>query len=266
MAVVETMRRGFHDVRKTARIIWALMLRELATRYGRDNIGFLWVAGEPLLFCGGVLIMWSLIRPPFEHGISIIPFTFTGYLPLTLLRHCMGQSVNTIKVNTGLLFHKDIKVFTLIISRLFLEICGLTIAFLIGFVFLAFVNLIEFPKNLTLVVMGWVNLSLFCIALGTIFASLAVFSEVFERFVNILSYIMIPLSGVFTMVAWLPPIGQKAILTIPVVHSVEMIRGGFFGPYVETHFDLAYALSFEAVMLFLGLILVQFVPGRVELD
>ena len=44
-------------------VIWALILRELHTRYGRENIGFLWVVGEPILFCGGVAIAWDR-RPP----------------------------------------------------------------------------------------------------------------------------------------------------------------------------------------------------------
>ena len=69
------------------RIIWALLLRELATRYGRENLGFLWVLGEPLLFCGSVSIMWSIIKPHYEHGIQIVPFVVTGYMPILLVRH-----------------------------------------------------------------------------------------------------------------------------------------------------------------------------------
>ena len=30
------------------RVIKALMIRELTTRFGRENIGFLWVMAEPL--------------------------------------------------------------------------------------------------------------------------------------------------------------------------------------------------------------------------
>ena len=52
-AVIEFLR----TVRRHARLLWALMMRELSTRYGRDNLGFLWLIGEPLLFTFGVLIM-----------------------------------------------------------------------------------------------------------------------------------------------------------------------------------------------------------------
>ena len=30
------------------RVIGALILRELHTRYGRENIGYLWMIGEPM--------------------------------------------------------------------------------------------------------------------------------------------------------------------------------------------------------------------------
>lgn len=39
------------------RVIGALLMREIHTRYGRESIGHLWVIGEPMLFCVGVAIM-----------------------------------------------------------------------------------------------------------------------------------------------------------------------------------------------------------------
>jgi capsular polysaccharide transport system permease protein len=41
------------------RIIWALILREIITRYGRENLGILWFFAEPLLFITGIAILWS---------------------------------------------------------------------------------------------------------------------------------------------------------------------------------------------------------------
>ena len=38
------------------RVIWALMLREMMTRYGRHNIGFLWLFAEPMLFTLGCFV------------------------------------------------------------------------------------------------------------------------------------------------------------------------------------------------------------------
>ena len=76
-------------------IVRALMLRELITRYGREGLGFLWVIGEPLVFCLGVVLMWNLIRPEYEHGIRLGPMVMTGYMALLLLRHQISFSLST---------------------------------------------------------------------------------------------------------------------------------------------------------------------------
>jgi capsular polysaccharide transport system permease protein len=62
------------------------MIRELTTRYGRENIGFLWIMVEPLLFAGLVGLIWRLMKGPEEHGIGVVAFVVTGYIPITLFR------------------------------------------------------------------------------------------------------------------------------------------------------------------------------------
>ena len=56
------------------RVISALMMRELITRFGRENIGFLWIMAEPLLFAVLVGVIWQFMKGPEEHGIGIIAF------------------------------------------------------------------------------------------------------------------------------------------------------------------------------------------------
>ena len=54
------------------RIIGALFMREFMTRWGRRNLGFAWLFAEPLVFAFPVLLMWSIMRSPFEHGLPVM--------------------------------------------------------------------------------------------------------------------------------------------------------------------------------------------------
>ena len=81
-----------------------------------------------------------------------------------------------------------------------------------------------------------------------------------------ISYILIPLSGAFFMVAWLPPAAQEVALLIPFVHGVEMIRAGVFGEFVETHYDVAYALGLGAIFNILGLLLISASIHRLDVE
>lgn len=46
------MKSFSQGLRVQVKVIKALIVRELVTRFGRDNIGFLWIVAEPLLFAG----------------------------------------------------------------------------------------------------------------------------------------------------------------------------------------------------------------------
>jgi capsular polysaccharide transport system permease protein len=69
------------------RVIVALMSRELTTRFGRENIGFLWIMAEPLLFACLVALVWTIMKGPEEHGVGIVAFVVSGYLH----QHLRGQ-------------------------------------------------------------------------------------------------------------------------------------------------------------------------------
>ena len=54
------------------------------------------------------------------------------------------------------------------------------------------------------------------------------------------AYLLFPLSGAAFMVDWLPTGMQKFVLLLPMVHGMEMLREGYFGSAVATHYDVAY--------------------------
>src|SRR5688572_32749976 len=65
-------------LRIQGRVIGALMMRELLTRYGRHNIGFLWIMVEPLLFAVLVGVLWNFMWGATKHGIGVMSFVVSG--------------------------------------------------------------------------------------------------------------------------------------------------------------------------------------------
>ncbi len=248
------------------RIIWALLLRELATRYGRDNLGFLWVVAEPLMFCAGVLVMWSIIRPPYENGIKLIPFIVTGYAPLLLIRHMIGQGIFCAKVNSNLLYHRNISLLHLFISRSLLEFLGTTLAFAIVVAVLLPLKQIDAPESVGHVYVGWLLLTWLTFGVTLIFGSLSALSEVVERAMSLITYVMIPVSGAFYMVAWVPYQYREAVDRIPFVNCIEIIRRGFFGEFHQAYYHIGYTVAWCLVLTFLGLLSLQFIRDRLEVE
>jgi capsular polysaccharide transport system permease protein len=267
MVGVMARARRFGDALDTQRrIVWALLMRELSTRYGRDDLGFLWVIIEPMIFAGAVSVLWSIVKPPFESGIRIVPFTVTGYLPLILVRQTIGFSATAIRVNEALLYHRQITPLHLFIARFGIEAAGISLAYVIIVTLLNIVGMMTLPKNILQVLGGWFLLTWMSFGLALMVGAIATVFEFVERVVQVITYILIPLSGAFYMASSLPPVARHYVLYVPFIHCFEMMRGGFFGEFITTYYDPWYAVAWAAGMTLVGLVLVQFVRGRVDVQ
>lgn len=242
------------------------MMRETITRFGREGLGFLWLIGEPLLFCFGVLIMWSIIKPEYEHGVRLGPFVMTGYMCLMMFRHQLSYSMGAVQANIGLLHHRQVHILQLFFSRNLLEFMGSSAAFVVVYVALIAAGQVSLPKDWSLLYGGWLILCVVSSGLAMLLASLSLRYELMERLVPLLSYALIPLSGAFVMAEWIPERYRDTYLLIPLPHVIEMVRAGVFGEFVKTHFNPWYALVWGGILNFAAMILLADARDRVDID
>lgn len=248
------------------RVIHALIMREIHTRYGRENIGFLWVIGEPILFCAGVAIVWTAIRPSHEHGLQMTAMVVTGYVPLTMWRHTMQRATKAYEVNSSLLFHQLVTPLDIIIARTTLEIVGTILAgslVLAGAVGLGYMAA---PVSWALVYGGLGFVIFFCYGFSMIVAALTERSDFLEKAMGILSYLSLPLSGAFAMTNWLPPRYRWILELSPLANGIEMLRAGEFGIKVVPHYSISYLFYFCVFQLIMGLYLTENVRPHIELS
>jgi len=236
-------------------VVKALMVRELITRFGRENIGFLWVMVEPLLFAVLVGLLWRFEKGAVEHGISVVAFVATGYLPLVMFRTAMSRAVGSLTANSSLLYHRQVKILDLILVRFLIEFIGHSMAYLFIGTLLYSIGEFPIPSDFGIFFLGWAYWGLFTLSLALITASLSEMSEVLEKILPVTVYMMIPFSGTFYMVAWLAPSFAKVVSYSPPVDAMEMMRGGIFGSAVAPKYELLYPLEVIFPMMLLGLVL-----------
>lgn len=239
------------------RVIHALLMREILTRFGRKNLGFMWLFLEPMLFTLGVTALWMATRGAHGSNMDIVPFAITGYSSVLMWRNAATRCSLAIEPNLALLYHRNVTVLDLFLARLTLEIIGGTIS-LLGLSMLAIATgWMDIPSDVLTMVFGWFFLIWFAVGLGLIVGALTERSESFERVWHIMTYLAFPVSGAMFMVEWLPKYAQEYALWVPMIHGVEMLRHGYYGDAIKTHYSISFMVTVNAIMLLIGLLLVH---------
>jgi capsular polysaccharide transport system permease protein len=233
------------------RVVRALMIRNIMAKYGRGNLGFLWLVVEPMFLVSGVIVLWSYTHGDGAHGIPVAAFVVSGYMPLTLWRH-LSNAVRVMSMNYGLLYHRRITVFDIVIARALTEVIGVSAAGLVVYFLLLSVGLVDWIAEPSLVLLGWVLMIWFSFGAGCIVTGISEKSEVLENLIQPIQYLLIPLSGCFYMVSWLPKAVQDYIVLVPLVNIYELFRHGFFGDAVVVHYSISYIILFCVVLTALG--------------
>lgn len=262
---LEIQRIALHKAtRVQARVVGALLIREMLTRYGRRNIGFAWLFVEPMLFTLGITALWTLTHMYHGSSLSPVAFAVTGYASVLLWRNAANRCAKAVEPNLGLLFHRNVTVLDLLLSRIVLEVVGSTAA-LLGLlaVFIA-LGYMPLPDDVLRMLAAWGLLAWFGCGLGLIVGALSERSDVFERAWHTLAYLLFPVSGAVFLVDWLPVAARELVLWLPMVHGVEMMRHGYFGAAIRTYEDVGYVVTANLVLTLIGLVLANEAGRRVE--
>ena len=247
-----------------SRTLHALMMREVITRFGRDNLGALWLIAEPMIFTLGIVALWSAAGMSHGSSLPITAFAVTGYSSVLLWRNCAGRSIGAIDSNLPLLFHRNVKVIDVFLTRIVLEIAGATASFAILAIFFASIGWMTAPIDMLQVLFGWFMLAWFALALALLIGAATAYSHVIEKLWGPTSYLLFPLSGAAFMVDWLPPTFQKIVLLLPMVHGIEILREGYFGNKVRSHYDVGYMAVCCLLLTLAALYLVRDAGERAE--
>jgi capsular polysaccharide transport system permease protein len=246
-------------------VVHALLMREVITRFGRENLGVLWLVGEPMLFTLGVTTLWTIAGLHHGSPIPIVAFAVTGYSSVLMWRNSASHASGAVQQNKPLLFHRNVQIIDVLLTRIILEIGGATCSFTLLSCFFMFIGWMPPPIDLLEVVSGWVMLAWFGASLALLIGAGTAFSDVVERLWPPASYLLFPLSGAAFMVEWLPQDLQRFVLLLPMVHGTEILREGWFGDVVRTHHDVGYMAACCLVLSVAGLYVQRQANLRVEL-
>ena len=178
------------------RVIWALTLREMITRYGRQGLGIIWFIAEPAMFIVGVMIMFTQIKKN-SFAVPYAEFLAISYPTIILWRNASNRVMKAIDTNRALLHHKPIYPLDLYYARILLEFSSGIAAFLIIYIICLPFGVTHFPNDLLKFLTGYFFIIWFSFAFVLMMAGLSEISEGVEKTSHIILYLMLPFSGIF---------------------------------------------------------------------
>ncbi len=248
-----------------ANVVGALIMRELHTRYGRDNIGYLWMIGEPLLLAIAISLIHMGHKTHYGSDIRPIPFVIIGYCIFIIFRGIVGRSEGTLEANMPLLYHRMVTVFDMLLARSLLELCSLTLTLFIMLFLAVSLGLADMPARplfllTAIMLMGWLSF-----ALSMIICAVTHERRTAARFIHPFIYMMFPLSGAFYLLEWLPEPYRTWMSWYPMTVIFETARYGQFEFAKDTYVDIPYVLGACLVLTYVGLVSIKLVRRHVHL-
>jgi len=249
-----------------SRVIGAMLMREILTRYGRKNIGFLWLFVEPMLFALTISLIWTVIRVKSFEGIPLFAFVLVSYLTVPLWRRTVSRCSGAIEANRSLLYHRHVSVLDFYFTRILLEVAGATMA-LVGLVLLcALFGVVPLPFDPLQVVAGWLMLAWFGFGLALLVGSIIQRAPLLQKAWQPFSLVLFLTSAVFFPAYVVPAAGREILLWSPLVSGIEYLREGYFGPLVPYYYNMFYMAVFNLLLTVFGLVSVRLLGNRITAD
>lgn len=239
------------------RVVTALIIREMATKFGRSAGGYLWAILEPL---GSILLLsiafsFALRTPAL--GTSFILFYASGVIPFGMYRSMSQGVALAVRSNKGLLSYPVVTALDAVFAKFALNfLTTLVTATLLGAgIILGFglhVNL-----DLAALISGLFLAALLGLGVGTVNCVLFGLYPTWKNVWSVLSRPLFILSGVLFLFESAPPTFQKILWWNPLIHVVALVRSGVYAEYNPLFISYPYVIGVALTLFVIGAYLLR---------
>lgn len=237
--------------------VFALMMRELKTRFGAKKLGYFWAIAEPAAQASILAILFSLIGRSSLSGVPVALFMISGLMPFKFFSKLMTQLAGALQGNKSLFTYRQVSIMDPLITRLIIEVVTYIIVFCIILSVMAWLGFnVEMQDFLAFLM---INILLIALGLGAGIL-LCVASAYWEDTTKIVSMIMTPMfimSGIFFTATMVPQKYHYLFDWNPIFHIIELIRQSMFVSYTTPVGDWQYVAFCALVANAAGLMLYQ---------
>lgn len=239
----------------TPRAVMALVLREMSTTYGRSPGGYLWAILEP---AAGIALLTFIFSFAFQTpalGTNFALFYATGIVPLMFFTSLSGRVANAVIYSRQLFAYPSVTFLDAIIARFLLN--TLTQVMVASVIFTGILVAFDVPVILDLgaIAAALALSAVVALGIGTLNCFLFTQFPVWAQIWSILTRPLFVVSCVFMLFDQVPSWAREWLWYNPIVHTVGMMRHGFYATYHAAYVSVGYLLAVSLVCGAAGLLL-----------
>jgi ABC-type polysaccharide/polyol phosphate export permease/tetratricopeptide (TPR) repeat protein len=243
----------FDRLGEQRRVIRALILREMRTRFADHRLGYGWALIEPVLHIVLLSATFAVLmqgRPPI--GTHFFIFYYTGLIPYHVFVHTSSGMSHAIIANAPLLQLPPITSFDVIAARGILEIVTDVVVAAILLAGFAAIGVAAMPDDLWAASIALLAIAALGGGLGFINAVVTVFCRSWEKTYAQLTRVLYFISGIFYVPAMMPDWARDMLAWNPLLQAIDWFRSGFFGSYQPHWLDRSYLVILAILALLAG--------------
>jgi len=246
------------------RILVALMLRDLKSRMGGSELGFLVMGvGWPLSHILLLLIINTGVGRAAPYGDNAALWFATGVIPFMAFNYIARFIMLGVVLNRPLLSFPAVKITDVLFARAVIEVLNAGLVILILFAIFWALGIDFMPVDVTQASLALLAMMLLGLGFGVINAIIAAAMPFWVTGYVLVSIILWAASGVLFVPDALPEAVRKPLSYLPTLQGVEWMRSAYYEGFGANVLDKTYLVTFGLVTLFAGLALERLVRGKV---
>jgi len=245
------------------RSISALILREMATTYGKSAGGYVWVVLEPVLGIALLSAVFSLAFRSPSLGTNFPIFYATGYLPYFMYMDISRKVGVSVIFSRPLLSYPPVTFLDAVLARFFLNMMTHVVVFYVLITGIELVFETHALHNYSHMVKAMLMAGLLGLGIGSLNCFLWSLFPAWQRIWGIINKPLFILSAVLYVYEDVPAIYQKYLWFNPLVHITAEMRKGFYPTYTGDFISPVYVYGIALTTMVAGLFLLLHFHKRI---
>jgi capsular polysaccharide transport system permease protein len=250
------------SIKTRMNVIFALLVRDMRTRFGRSHLGYLIAVAWPLVHLAVIVAMVSLANRVMPIGTDPAVFVATGVMPYILCLYPARMMCFAIDANRSLFLFPVVKPLDMMIARACIEFLTAFVVVIIFCTCLLALGIEIIPPNVAVWASSLFATVYFSICLGVFNTICYSLTKAWNVVFIGLILVMYATSGTFVLPSTFSPEFRAIVWFNPLLHCVEWLRSAYYEGYGDDMLSKGYVLWAATGFLFAGLVGERFARGK----